>query len=149
MAKSNTELIINLTNQQIANINKSLKEFKSNVTIDFIHIINDRVIITTVKLANTSNFKIIEKCIKNIEEIKSDTIESPHLLKFKLYLKIIGLLYILEHSYITPNIIKSTLKETYIFNNIVFVRVTKFGPKFFLISFLFLFLFTFIFYSGI
>ena len=36
MAKSNAELIINLASQQIANINKSLKDIKSDITTDFI-----------------------------------------------------------------------------------------------------------------
>ena len=121
IAKSNTELIINSANQQIANINKSLKEFKLDITADFIYIINDRVIITTDKLANASNLKIIEKCIKNVKEIKSDAIESSCLPKSKLYLKIIRLPYIVEHEPITPDIIKDIFKEMYIFNNIVLV----------------------------
>jgi len=84
MAKSNAELIINSANQQIANINKSLKEFKSDIIADFIHIINDGVIITTNKLTNTSDLKIIEKYIKNVKEIKSDVIESLCLPKSKI-----------------------------------------------------------------
>ena len=114
MTKSNTELIINSANQQIANINKSLKEFKLDITADFIHIINDGVIITTDKLVNASNLKII-----NVKEIKSDAIENSCLPKSKLYLKIIGLPYIVEHEPITPDIIKDIFKKIYIFNNIV------------------------------
>ena len=57
MVKSNAELIINLANQQITNINKSLKEIKSDFITDFIYIINNRVIITINKLANTSIFQ--------------------------------------------------------------------------------------------
>ena len=121
IAKSNAKLIINSANQQITNINKSLKEFKLDITADFIYIINDRVIITTDKLANASNLKIIEKCIKNVKEIKSDAIESSCLPKSKLYLKIIGLPYIVEHKPITSDIIKDIFKEMYIFNNIVLV----------------------------
>jgi len=76
MVRSNAELIINLANQPITNINKSLKEIKSDITVDFIHIINNRVIITTDKPANTSNLKIIEKYIKNVNNINSEAIES-------------------------------------------------------------------------
>ena len=132
MAKSNAELIINSANQQITNINKSLKEFKSDITADFICIINDGVIIATDKLANTSNLKIIEKYIKNIKEIKSDTIESSYLSKFKLYLKIIGLLYIVKHGSITLDIIEGIFKKTYIFNDIILaskLHVIKALPK--------------------
>ena len=44
MAKFNTELTINSANQQVTNINKSLK---SDIIVDFIYIINDEVIVTT------------------------------------------------------------------------------------------------------
>ena len=47
MAKFNAELTINSANQQVTNINKSLKEFKSDIIVDFIYIINDEVIVTT------------------------------------------------------------------------------------------------------
>ena len=43
MAKSNAKLIINLANQIITNINKSLREIKSDVFTDFIYIINNGV----------------------------------------------------------------------------------------------------------
>ena len=116
--KSNAELIINLANQQIANINKSLKEIKSDITVDFICIINNGVIITTDKLANASNLKIIKKCIKNANNINSEAIESPQLSKSKLYLKIIRLSFMREKGPITSDIIKGVIKETHIFNNI-------------------------------
>ena len=77
MVRSNAKLIINSANQPITNINKSLKEIKSDITVDFIYIINNRVIITTDKLANTSNLKIIEKYIKNMNNINSEAIKSP------------------------------------------------------------------------
>ena len=118
IVKSNAELIINLANQQIANINKSLKEIKSDITVDFICIINNGVIITTDKLANASNLKIIKKCIKNANNINSEAIESPQLSKSKLYLKIIRLSFMREKGPITSDIIKGVIKETHIFNNI-------------------------------
>ena len=76
MAKSNAELIINSANQFITNINKNLKEIRSDISTDFIHITNNEVIITTDKLANASDLKIIEKCIKNTNNIDSNAIES-------------------------------------------------------------------------
>jgi len=47
-------------------------------------------------------------------------------------LKIIGLLYIVEHDSITPDIIKGIFKEMYIFNDIVLAskpHVIKASPK--------------------
>ena len=132
IAKSNTELIINSANQQIANINKSLKEIKSDITVDFICIINNGIMITTDKLMNTLDLKITEKCIKNINEIKSDSIKSPCLSKSKSYLKIVELPYILEHNPITPDIIESIFKDLHIFNNIMLASklcIIKVSPK--------------------
>ena len=119
MTKLNAELIINSANQFITNTNKCLKKIKSDIYADFIHIINNGVIITMNKPENASNLKIIEKCIKNSNNIDSKAIKSLYLPKSKLYLKIIGLSYIEKNSPITPDIIKGILKEMHIFNGIV------------------------------
>ena len=112
--KLNAELIVNSANQIIANINKGLKEIKSEIFANFIYIINKGVIITTNKLASTSNLIIIKKYIKNSNNINLNAINSSHFPKSKSYLKIIGLLYIREISPISSNIIKGVFKETYV-----------------------------------
>ena len=76
MAKSNTELIINSVSQFITNINKSLQDIKSDASANFIHIINDEVIITTNKLANSSNLTIIKKCIKISQNVDVNAVDS-------------------------------------------------------------------------
>ena len=132
MTKLNTELVINLANQFIANINKCLKEIKSDIYANFICITNNGVIITMNKLANASDLKIIKKCIKNSNNADSKTIKSLCLSKSKSYLKIIRLPYIKKNGPITPNIIKDILKETYIFNNIILAlkpHIIKASPK--------------------
>ena len=100
-------------------INKCLKKIKSDIYTDFVCIINNRVVITTNKPANASDLKIIEKYIKNSNNINLKAIKSPCLPKSKLYLKIIGLSYIGENGPITSNSIKGILKEIHIFNNII------------------------------
>lgn len=77
MAKLNAKLIINSATQYIANINKCLKNIKSDVFADFIYVSNNRVTITMNKLANVSDLTTIKKYIKNINNINSDFIESP------------------------------------------------------------------------
>ena len=132
ITKLNAELIINSANQFITNINKCLKEITSDIYADFIHIINNGVIITTNKPANASDLKIIEKCIKNSNNVDSKAIESPRLPKSKSYLKIIGLPYMEENGPITPNIIEGVLKEMHIFNNIILASklcIIKVSPK--------------------
>ena len=93
IAKSNTELIINLANSIIANINDCLRKAKSDIIANFIYITNDRVIINMNKPAITSDLAIIKNYVKNINNINSDNINCPCLLKSKSYLKIIRLSY--------------------------------------------------------
>ena len=93
MVKTNTKLIINLAHIHISNVNKCLKNSKSDIITDFIHITNNRIIITMNKPANTLDLSIIKKYLKNIENINSDLIEDLCLPKSKSYIKIIGLPY--------------------------------------------------------
>ena len=129
MAKSNTELIINSATQHITNINKCLKNIKSDIFADFIYISNNRVTIMMNKPANIFNLRTIEKYIKNIN---SDSIKSPQLSKSKSYLKIVGLPYKMEQGLITSEIIESICKESYLFEDIVLaskLHVIKASPK--------------------
>jgi len=52
MAKMNAELIINLAHIHISNVNKCLKNSKSDIIVDFIHVTNNGIIITINKPAN-------------------------------------------------------------------------------------------------
>ena len=68
MAKYTTELIVNSAHIHIhiANINKCLKNSRSDIVADFIRNTNNRLIITTNKLANNLNLSTIEKYLKSI-----------------------------------------------------------------------------------
>ena len=132
MAKSNTELIINSANHYISNVNKYLKNIKSDVVADFICSTNYRLIITMNKLANASNLNTIEKYLKNIQNIKSDSINCLYLPKSKLYLKIIRLPHVMEQDIISSDIIKGILKKLYLFKDIILVLklcIIKVSPK--------------------
>ena len=119
MAKLKTELIINSASSNITNINKCLKNTKSDIIADFIHLTNDRVIITTNKPANMSDLLIIKKYMKNINNINSDNIDCFHLPKSKLYLKFIGLPHNMENGMLTPEVIEGVLKDSHFFENVV------------------------------
>jgi len=80
MAKHTAELIVNSAHIHIANINKCLKNSKSDIVTDFIRSTNNRIIITTNKLANDLNLSTIEKYLKSIQNIDSDLIKSPHVM---------------------------------------------------------------------
>ena len=76
IAKSNTDLTTNSANIHIANINKCLKNIKSDIITDFIHLTNNGII-TINKLAIASDLNTIKKYIKNIQNINLDLIKSP------------------------------------------------------------------------
>ena len=132
MAKHIVELIVNSAYTYITNINKCLKNSKSDIVANFIYITNNGIVITTNKPANNLNLLTIEKYLKSIQNVDSDSIKSPHLPKSKSYMKIIGLPYKIEQNVIFPNYIKGVLKETHLFKNVVLAskpRVIKVSPK--------------------
>ena len=93
MAKHIAELMINSAHTHIINVNKCLKNSKLDIVADFICITNNGIVITTNKPANNLNLSTIEKYLKSIQNVNSDSIKSPHLPKSKSYMKIIGLPY--------------------------------------------------------
>ena len=132
MAKHIAELIINSAHIHIANINKCLRNSKSDIVTDFIQSTNNGIVITTNKPANDLNLSTIEKYLKSIQNVDLDLIESPRLPKSKSYMKIIGLPYKINQDVISPDFIKDVLKETYLFKDIVLAskpRIIKASPK--------------------
>jgi len=117
----NSKIIGNFTNTHIANINRCLKEAKSATIADFIQVENNGIIITTNKALFASDMSIIEKYLKETDNINSNHIDSPCLPKSKSCLKISGLPYILEKTNlpITSDLIKEVTKETHIFNDVI------------------------------
>jgi len=95
-------------NTYITNINRVLNNIKSDIAADFIQSDNKGVIITTNKVADIFNLQIIERYVKNINNIESNQVEAPRLPQSKSYLKIIIIPYILEdaNSPITADIVK-------------------------------------------
>ena len=132
MAKHIAELIVNSAHIHIINVNKCLKNSKSDIVTDFIHITNNGIIITTNKPANNLNLSTIEKYLKSIQNVDSDSIESLYLPKSKLYMKIIGLPYKIEQDIISPDYIEGVLKETHLFKDVVLASkpcIIKVSPK--------------------
>ena len=77
------------------------------------------IIITTNKPASDLNLSIIEKYLKNVQNINPDSIKSSRLPKFKSYMKIVGLSYLSELEVMTPDIIEGVLKDSYLFKNTI------------------------------
>ena len=119
MAKNIAELIVNSAHTHITNINKCLRNAKSDIVADFIRITNNGIVITTSKLANDLKLTTIENYLKSIQNIDSNSIESPRLPKSKSYMKIIGLPYKINQDALSPDFIEGVLKETHLFKDVV------------------------------
>ena len=74
MAKSNTKLIVNSAYTHISNVNKCLKNSKSDIVADFIWITNNGIIIIMNKPANVLNLSTIKKFLKNIDNVNLNLI---------------------------------------------------------------------------
>ena len=132
MAKSNTELIVNSAHIHISNINKCLKNSKSNIVADFIRYNASGIIITTNTPANDLNLSTIEDYLKNVQNINPDSIESPRLPKSKSYMKIVRLPYSSKLGVMSPDIIEGVLKNSHLFKDASLAskpHVIKASPK--------------------
>jgi len=132
MTKTNAKLIVNSAHIHISNVNKCLRNSKSDIFADFIRYNINKIIITMNKPASDLDLSTIEKYLKNIQNINPDSIESPHLPKSKSYMKIIGLPYSSKLGVMSPDIIKGVLKNLHLFKDATLtlkLRVIKASPK--------------------
>ena len=96
IGSNNVERAMVKTNANVVNINRLLKGVKSEVSVNFIHLDNKGLLLTTNKVAASSNLNIIEKYLKELNNIDSNKVMSSRLLQSKLYLKILGVPYFIE-----------------------------------------------------
>ena len=134
MSIDNIKNFVKDSSIHIININRSLKNIKSDIIADFIHIDNKDIVISTNKVASPLDLQTIKKYIKNAYYIEAEHTKSPKLPQSKSNLKIIGILYLFEQSNtcIFPDNIEKILKSNYIFNDIILAskpRVIKMFPK--------------------
>ena len=132
MTKTNTEFIINSAHSHISNINKCLKNSKSDIFADFIQFNVNGIIITTNKPTSDLNLSTIEKYLKNIQNVNPDSIKSPRLSKSKSYMKIIRLPYSSKLEVMSPDIIEGVLKDSHLFKDVTLASkpcVIKASPK--------------------
>ena len=97
MDSNNAKRVIAQSNVHVSNINKSLKDIKLEITIDFI------------------------RFDKNLNNVDSSNMMSLRLSQSKSYLKILDILYFVENTnlLLTSNIIEKFIKTTHIFNDVV------------------------------
>jgi len=132
MIKANAELIVNSAHIHVSNVNKCLKNSKSDTFADFIRSNVNGIVIMTNKPASNLDLSTTEKYLKNIQNVNPDSIESPCLPKSKSYMKIVGLLYLSKLGVMTPDIIKGVLKDSHLFKDAILAskpRIIKASPK--------------------
>jgi len=119
----------------VANINRALRNLKSEILVDFICSDPLGIMVVTNKVSLQSDFQIIEYYVKNSNNINALQVEVPCLPQSKSYLKIIGIPFF-SHSnsqdwLITDNI-ETIIKQNQIFNNITLAskpQVIEISPK--------------------
>jgi len=103
----------------VANINRALKDIKSDVMADFICANNRDLTITTNKVASILDLNTIEKYIKNVNAI--DLVLIQTMLCHQDYLnqnhiKLLEILYLIKdtNTPMSANIVKKVLQSIYI-----------------------------------
>jgi len=130
MSKVNINNILASENEHIVNINRALKNIKSNITVNFICLENLGITIVSNSIASQSDLEVMERYVKSIENVKLDNVQILRLPQSKLYLKIIGILYFMKDTDtpIRSDNIKAIIKANHIFNNLILIskpRVIK------------------------
>ena len=111
----------------VLSINHLLKDIKSEICVDFICFDNRRIINTTNKVASALNINIIEKYMKNLNNVNLNKVISLRLFQSKLYLKILGILYFIKNTnlLIPIDIIETVIKHTHIFKNTILILCSQ------------------------
>jgi len=135
MSKDNIDAFMKNSSFHMANINRQLHNVKLEVLINYIQADPLGITIITSKVCQQSDLLIIDQYIKNSNDVNTLQVEEPRLLKSKLYLKIIGILFYLHvnsQEHLTSSDIESILKQNQIFDNISLAsrpRLIKVLPK--------------------
>ena len=75
----------------VANINRQLRNAKTDILVDYIRSNSNGIIIITNKVTQPSDLTIIDQFVKNSNNINTLQVEESRLLKSKSYLKIISI----------------------------------------------------------
>ena len=120
MGSNNVERTMAKAKITIVNINRLLKDIKSKVSI---WTDSKGLLLTTNKVAATSDLNIVKKYLKELNNIDNSEIISSKLPQLKSYLKILEIPYFTKDSnlFITSDSIEHIIKLTHIFNNIILV----------------------------
>jgi len=135
MSDDNNSAFMKNSSLHVININRHLKNTKSEVLINYIQSDPLDITIITNKVSQQSDLQIIDQYVKNSNDINALQVEEPHLPQSKSYLKIIGIPFFSHgnaQDCLTSSDVEMILKQNQIFNNITLAsrpRVVKISPK--------------------
>ena len=122
MNSNNTAKFMKDSSLYVTNINRSLRNVKSEVLVDFILSNQLGVIVVTCKVVSQSDLYIIENYVKNVDYIDISGIEVSWLLQSKSYLKTIGISYFTHDNSqecLSLEDVENIIKQAQIFDNVV------------------------------
>ena len=135
MSSENTVTFMRNSLLNIVNINRELQNTKTDILVDYICLDNTGIVVVTNKVTQQSDLSIINRYVKNSNDINPLQVEDSRLPKSKSYLKIIRIPYFpyanLQEK-LTLTDIESILKQNHIFDNISLAskpRIIKVSPK--------------------
>ena len=91
ISNENNSKFMKNSSTYVTNINRTLRNVKSEVLVDFICSDPLNIIVVTNKVFLQSDLQIIEQYVKNSNDINTLQVEVPCLLQSKSYLKIISI----------------------------------------------------------
>ena len=135
MSRDNVLSFMKNSSLHVANINRNLRNAKSDILVDYLRSENSGITVITNKVAQQSDMSIIDNYMKNLNDINSLQVDKPRLSKSKSYIKITGILFFFHansQEKLTSDNIEVILKQNHIFDNISLIskpRVIKVSPK--------------------
>ena len=135
MSVDNVSSFMKNSSLNVANVNRQLRNAKSDILVDYIRSNSTGVIFVTNKVTQQSDLSIINQYMKNANDINSLQVEDARLPKLKSYLKIIGIPFyphLNSQEKLTSADIETILQQNHIFDNVSLVskpRIIKVSPK--------------------
>ena len=91
MSAENVLSFMKNSSTNVANINKQLRNVKTDILVDYIRSDSNEITIVMNKVAQPSDLTIIDQFVKNSSDLNALQVEEARLPKSKSYLKIIGI----------------------------------------------------------
>ena len=135
MSSDNSNSFMKNSSTHVSNLNRLLRNAKTEIAVDFIKSDPISLVIITNKVAIQSDLQIIDQYVKKSEDINELQAKEPHLPQSKSYFKITGIPYFPNgrtQEWLNASDVETALKQNQIFDNIKLAlrpRVIKVLPK--------------------